>query len=130
MHAAVVGATGNATVLDDEIPFPAGMKDLETKFDMEKSVDMDASRRVEMLFLVGQHDTSTTYLFARGYPSPDSFEHDSKIYSRQDEIRILQRSMQGAGVSTRLEIVPGVGYEGRKMLGRVKMFFEPFLSQS
>lgn len=127
VRAAVIGAPGSVTILDDEAPWPAGIQDLEERFSSGAPLDTDALRKVEMLFVVGEHDTSTDYLFAGGHLSKD-VSQGTKVNNRQEELRRLEQSCRENGNSTRLEIVSGIGHEGAKMLEPVKKFFEPFLS--
>lgn len=109
LRGAVLAAPGNVTLLDESLPWWAGVADVEARFG--RPLDIEALRRLPFRLLVGGNDRAEGRVVHRPgelYHSPHA---DHAGQDRQACIAALERSLRGAGVPARLETVPGVGHD-------------------
>ena len=104
--AASIGAPGEVTLLDPEVDWWAGVRDIEAVFG--KPLDLAALRRVPLQLVVGDQDTQTDELD----PAPASRYWQSEAErchaNRIDRLRRLQRSLEDAGVTVQFELMRGI----------------------
>ncbi|KAJ5584962.1 uncharacterized protein N7459_004762 [Penicillium hispanicum] len=100
LKALACGAPGSQTLPDDSLPYPAGVKDLEQVFGV--AMQWEQVRAVPTIFIVGEADTDTFYLTARGRTLDPSIQN-----GRLGATTRLSESWLAAGANCHLQTVPG-----------------------
>lgn len=124
--AASIGAPGAVTLLDDDLPWPAGIAGtLEL---LGRRVDPGALRASAVQLVIGAEDTQTPPVHVRrGHPLWIPEVNDVGV-PRTLRILALHRSLEHHGIVVRYDVVPGVGHHAASMFDRVKDFFAKVLS--
>lgn len=126
LMAASIGAPGVVTLLDFDHDFWVGVRDFEAVFG--KKIDLDAARKVPVQMVIGGDDHETWEITitpedALWMPGADLAGAD-----RNDRLRSLKKSFEQHGIGVRLDVVPGVAHNDRKLIAHVKEFFTETLS--
>lgn len=125
--AASIGAPGVVTLLDFDHDFWVGVRDFEKVFN--KTIDLDVMRHVPVQMVIGGNDTETweiTIMPEDAWWMPGA---DLAGVNRNDRLRALKRSFEQHGIAVRLDVVPGVAHDDRKLIAHVKSFFAEALSE-
>jgi len=108
VHAAAIGAPGAVTLLDDEVDWWGGVRDVPERFGV--GIDVAALRRVPIQLVVGDGDTEVAPLreqpASRFWPS----EAERRGANRIDRLRALQRSLAAADVASEFVLMPGLSH--------------------
>ena len=120
LHAASVGAPGRMTLLDGTTRWWLGTADLEDRFGIK--ADPARIAQVSLQLVVGELDTEGWEINNPGDSNwlPGLEEQGA---TRIERLRTLQRNWAEHGITARLDLVPGVGHEGDRVLGPVMEFF-------
>lgn len=116
-----IGAPGSVTLPTDEHDYWVGCRDLEARFGV--SLDIAALRQVPAHLVVGGADTETWEITHKPGVGNWMERANSAGRTRIDRIRTLNGALKDLGVSTRLDILPGVAHESVKAAGAAKAFF-------
>lgn len=125
LAAAAIGAPGIVTLLDQELPWPAGVKDARKTFG--RPVDAEAVIRVPIQVAVGGDDTETWEIGAR---PEDPFYIpgvNDETANRQQRMVALRDSLLAAGAHVQHDVVPGVGHDAVLVFPVVRDFFAAVL---
>ncbi|NMO92927.1 PHB depolymerase family esterase [Actinomycetospora sp. TBRC 11914] len=125
LAAASVGAPGRVTMLDPARPWWIGTADVADRFGRE--IDLDALRRVAVQLVVGADDVETWEINNPGGRNwmPGA---DAAGTTRVARLRALHANLAAHGVDARLDLVPGVGHQGARVLPTVERFFADVLA--
>lgn len=125
LAAASVGAPGRVTMLDSGRPWWIGTADVAERFGQD--IDLDALRRVAVQMVVGEADVETWEINNPGGTNwmPGA---DAAGTTRVERLRALHANFAEHGIEARLDLVPGVGHNGRQMLPVVQEFFAGVLA--
>ncbi|HEV8689346.1 MAG TPA: alpha/beta hydrolase [Ideonella sp.] len=106
--AAAIGAPGAVTLLDGDVDWWAGVRDLPERFG--SSIDLRALRQVPIQLVVGDGDTEVAPL--REQPPSRFWRSDAERLgaNRIDRLRALQRSLTAVQVETEFELMPGISH--------------------
>jgi pimeloyl-ACP methyl ester carboxylesterase len=108
VRAAVIGAPGEVTLLDESTDWWAGVRDMAQRFGCR--FDAAAIARVPVLLLIGERDTRADEI-ADQPPSRGWRSSSERIQAnRLDRLRALERSLQGIGAKPRFALMPGVDH--------------------
>lgn len=111
-------------MIDPTRPWWLGTADLVERFG--RDIDLDAARRVAVQMVVGDQDTETWEINNPGgsnwLPGADAAGN-----TRVERLRALHANFLAHGIDARLDLVPGVGHNGRQMLPTVTDFFDGVL---
>jgi pimeloyl-ACP methyl ester carboxylesterase len=125
LRAVSIGAPGLVTLLGADRPWWAGTADVERVFG--RSLDPDAIARVPVQTVIGADDVATWEItIPEGSPLWVEGADDAGV-TRLDRIDALRRSLEGAGVSVRHDVVDGCGHSGWPLLPAVQDFFAEVL---
>ena len=143
LHAISVGAPGRVTELDENLPWPTGIKNVEEKFG--KKVEKGNIKAVKNIQLVvGSKDTEIqggkeywVWLEERQRKSRTENRDESHEGSglepmrtgRVETLQDLQKSWAADGIETQLDIVPGVAHESAGVVDTVLDFFRPLITE-
>lgn len=123
VRAATVGAPGEVTLIDDDVDWWGGVRNVQALFG--RTLDPAALRRVPLQLLVGECDTDTDEMIgqppSRFWPTDDERRRSNRI----DRIRVLRRSLETIGMQPQLELMPGLkhGQGPGPAMGRAAAFF-------
>jgi pimeloyl-ACP methyl ester carboxylesterase len=104
-----IGAPGTVTALDHSRSYWAGIGDVVDRFGCD--VDLPALRRLPVQLVIGDDDRDPAVIQR---PAGDPLRlsgPDPAGVTRMDRIHTLHRSLEAAGVQSRLDVVPGVGHQ-------------------
>lgn len=123
-----IGAPGVVTLLNSELAFWRGTKDLNQVFGVKP--DIEAMQKVAVQLIVGEQDTETWEITIpqtsfRWMPGANDAGK-----TRIERIESLGRSLTQNGISYRLDKVPGTAHNGWQLLNGVKEFFSSSLVQA
>ncbi|MFC3982979.1 hypothetical protein [Streptosporangium jomthongense] len=126
VRAVTIGAPGAVTLLDESLPWPAGIDGtLET---LGRRVDPSALRETAVHLLIGAEDTQTRAIrVGAGHPAWIPGVNDEGV-PRTGRMLALKHSLERHGLAVRYDVVPGVGHHGPSLFGRVKNFFTHVLT--
>lgn len=122
---ASIGAPGVVTLLDTELDWWVGVRDVAARFG--RAVDLERVREVPVQTVIGSDDDETWEITLRpgdGLWMPGS---ERAGRTRLDRIAALGDSLARHGVSVRRDVVPGVGHDGFAILEPVRAFFADVL---
>ena len=126
LWAASVGAPGSVTLLDPERDWWVGIRDLPARFGI--AFDGAALARVPVQMLVGDADLETWEITHKPGGAYWMEGANDAGRTRPDRLRALAQSFEGAGVTVRLDVVPGVSHERMKVLPLVEDFLAGVLA--
>jgi poly(3-hydroxybutyrate) depolymerase len=127
LWAASIGAPGSVTLLDAKRDWWVGVRNMREIFGSEP--DLAALRRVPVHMVVGGADIETWEITHReGGKSWMPGANDAGR-TRPERLDSLRRSFEEAGVTVKLEIVPGVAHDWARCVGRTMTFFADVLQQ-
>lgn len=109
LRGVILAAPGSVTLLDENLPWWAGIADLETRFG--RALQIDALRRLPIHLLVGENDLADGRVVHQAgtlYHSPHAHVAGG---SRQACLGSLEKSLRDAGIPVNLETVPGAGHD-------------------
>ncbi|MDO4265603.1 MAG: alpha/beta hydrolase [Eubacteriales bacterium] len=111
LKAVSIGAPGRPTFLNFEEDYFWGVRDFKKYFD--KELDLEAVKKVPVQITVGEKDT----LFIGDSPYGDN---------RVSRMKSLKKNLEENGISTELEILPGLAHEAgdRERVQTALRFFE------
>jgi poly(3-hydroxybutyrate) depolymerase len=106
VRAAAIGAPGTVTLIDDEVDWWGGVRDLHEQFG--QALDLDALRRVPIQLVVGENDTEVAPL--RVQPPSRFWRSDAERLNanRIDRLQAFRRSLAQADVASEFELMPGL----------------------
>lgn len=113
-----IGAPGAVTLLDDSWPWWPGTADVEERFGV--GINLEAMREVDVQLVVGGDDLESMEPYDRSR-TVQAFDHGGS--TRVERIRSLQENLESHGITTQLDVVPGVAHENYKVLPVVQKFF-------
>ncbi|MFI6908187.1 hypothetical protein ACIBKY_43485 [Nonomuraea sp. NPDC050394] len=126
VRAASIGAPGAVTLLDEDLPWPAGFAGAEAA--LGRNVDPAALSGTAMHLVIGADDTGTqTNSVPAGHPAWIPGVNDEGV-PRTTRLRALRRSLERHGIPVRYDVVPGVGHYGPGVVSKVKDFFTHVLT--
>jgi poly(3-hydroxybutyrate) depolymerase len=123
VRAASIGAPGQVTLLDPDIPWHAGLQGVEERFG--HAIDMTALRRVPLQMVVGDRDTETDEL-DQAPTDPDLCAAAKRSgRNRIERLQAMHRSWSAAGVDVQFELMTGVrhGVGSQPAIERAQCFF-------
>ncbi len=120
LWAASIGAPGSVTLLDPERDWWVGIRDLKQRFGID--FNPEALARVPVQMLVGEADLETWEITHRPGGTYWMEGANDAGRTRPERLRSLAASFETAGVSVRLDLVPGVSHDRMKVLPRVMDF--------
>jgi pimeloyl-ACP methyl ester carboxylesterase len=108
VRAAAIGAPGAVTLLDEELDWWGGVRDVPQRFGL--GLDLAALRKVPIQLVVGDGDTEVTPL--REQPPSRFWRSDEERLgaSRIDRLRAFQRSLEAADVTSEFTLMPGLAH--------------------
>jgi pimeloyl-ACP methyl ester carboxylesterase len=109
LRCVILAAPGNVTLLDESLPWWAGVADVEARFG--RPLDIGALRRMPFRLLVGNSDLAEGRVVHRPGEPYHSPHADYAGRNRHACIASLERSLRAAGVPASLETVPDVGHD-------------------
>jgi pimeloyl-ACP methyl ester carboxylesterase len=108
VRAAAIGAPGAVTLLDDDVDWWAGVRDMGALFG--RRIDLSALRGVPVQLVVGEQDTDASLLRLQP-PSRFWGSEPERLHAdRIARLRALQRSLQSIGMEPGFELMPGVNH--------------------
>ena len=120
LRALSIGAPGRVTLIDDNEPWWLGTGGMAELFG--RSIDLEAMRRVQIQLVVGDRDVETWEINNRGDSNwMDGAERTG--CTRIERLVTLRDNFAANGIEARLDVVPGVGHEGMRMLDTIGGFF-------
>jgi poly(3-hydroxybutyrate) depolymerase len=141
LHAISVGAPGRVTQLDDILPWPSGVQNVEEKF--AKKIEKDKIRAVGRIQLVVGSEDNTVHGGEEFWAWLEERQRHGSAKKmvegnglermrtgRLQTLQNLQRSWLSDGIETQLDIVPGVAHNLEGVLDAVLKFFEPLIKNS
>lgn len=126
LWAASIGAPGSVTLLDPERDWWVGIRDLSTRFGI--AFDGAALARLPVQMLVGDADLETWEITHKPGGAYWMEGANDAGRTRPDRLRALAQSFEDAGVTVRLDVVPGVSHERLKVLPLVEDFLAGVLA--
>jgi len=129
-----IGAPGVTTLLDDQSDWWVGVRDVLPRFGIKLNVP--AMRRVPVQMAVGSEDTavypgaipkSSPYWMGEGVKGAN---FNAAGETRVERMHVLKKNFETAGISVRLDIVPGAAHESEKLDGQVQDFFAKILDRA
>lgn len=126
LWAACIGSPGSVTLLDPERDWWVGIRDLEPRFGIR--FDREALARVPVQMLVGEADLETWEITHKPGGRYWMEGANDAGRTRPERLKSLAASFGKAGVTVKLEVVPGVSHDRMKVLGRVKDFLAGVLA--
>ena len=124
VRAASIGAPGQVTLLDPDLPWHAGLRGIEHRFG--QPLDMAALRGVPLQMVVGELDTNADEL-DHGLDDPELRAAAARSgRNRIERLQAMHRSWTAAGISAEFELMPGVRHGGGSApaIERAQRFFE------
>lgn len=120
-----IGAPGMVTLIDPALPWWRGIADLEERFG--RRLDLEALRRVPVQMVIGAEDTETWEITIE--PGERFWMEGANDAGRTriDRIQTLKRNFEANGIAVQLDMVPGIGHNGHKLLEPVGEFFADVL---
>jgi hypothetical protein len=111
-----VGAPGTATLPDEELDFPLGVKDLDRIFKIRP--DWDAIKQVPSMFIAGDRDTGNLCATVRGRTTAAGSD------GRYGATIRLEAAWKALGAVSHFVSVAGAAHEESKIIPFVEAFFE------
>jgi poly(3-hydroxybutyrate) depolymerase len=127
LWAASIGASGSVTLLDPELDWWVGIRDLKERFGTE--FNAAALRQVPVQMLVGDADLETWEITHKPGGTYWMEGANDAGRTRPERLQSLRRSFESAGVQVRFDLLPGVSHERTKALGKVQDFLAGVLKQ-
>ncbi|WP_449219772.1 alpha/beta hydrolase [Tistrella mobilis] len=127
LAAVSIGAPGIVTLLDDQVDWPAGVRDVEAIFG--RPIDLAAMRRVAVQMVVGAEDTATWEIaITRDNPwwQPAFERHGA---TRIERLAALKASFESRGIPVTHDLVPGTAHRQEPLLPVVKQFLSDRFAQ-
>lgn len=117
-----IGAPGVVTLLDRDLPWWRGLKDIEQRFGVV--FDIDAIRGVPVHLVIGGADLATWEITLE--PGSEWWMDGANDAgaTRIERMAALRASLSEAGIRTRQDTVPGVTHELEPLLESVKAFMK------
>lgn len=112
-----IGSMGGCTQLDFSLPWPRGLGGVEDIFGIQP--DIAGIRSVPVHLVAGENDILPT-------PSRNS----DPAMNRVEKMTALLRNYRREGLDARLDLVPGAGHNGFKVLEPVFAFFYEMLEKN
>ncbi len=125
LWAASIGAPGSVTLLDATRDWWVGIRDLKGRFGVE--FDAAALARVPVQVVVGDADLETWEITHKPGGTYWMEGANDAGRTRPERARALAESFRGAGVSVRLDVLPGVSHDRMKVLATVQDFLAEVL---
>lgn len=122
LAAVSIGAPGVVTLLDADLPWWRGVRDLEARFGV--TLNVEAIRRVPVHMVIGSEDRETWEI---------TLEPDSEWWmdgandagaNRLERMASLKASFERAGLRVRQDVVEGAAHDLAPLLGSVKLFLK------
>lgn len=123
LKAVSIGAPGVVTLLDQDLPWWAGVADFASVFGAP--VDIEALREVPVQMVIGALDAAADAVVI----SPQSPWYQAGIEQpgadRMERLHALRDSFESNGIPVRFDVIPGVGHQGWNpaLIDRVQDFF-------
>lgn len=126
LWAASIGAPGSVTLLDPDRDWWVGIRNLQERFGI--TFDRDALARIPMHMVVGDADLETWEItIPEGSTNWMPGANDAGR-TRPERLSALRRSFEGAGVSVKFDLVPGISHDRMQVLGHVQNFLADILA--
>lgn len=145
LHAVSIGAPGGVTMLDDELKWPAGIKDVSEVFN-GAFIDKSKVREVDIQLIAGGADSEVhggTEFWAWLAKKRQEFSEGSEkgtakeprkggepMGSRVATLEKLKSHWDTNGIRSQLDIVEGVKHDSDGVLSTVIDFLRPLLSKA
>jgi hypothetical protein len=127
LWATSIGAPGSVTLLDPSRDWWVGIRNLRERFGV--AFDQEALACVPVQMLVGDADLETWEITHReGGPHWMPGANDAGR-TRPERLQALKRSFEAAGVTVRLEVLPGVAHDRLQVIDRVQDFLAGVLKR-
>ncbi|GAA2848494.1 hypothetical protein GCM10010517_05740 [Streptosporangium fragile] len=120
LRAVSIGAPGLVTLLDPHWPWWAGTRDFTER--LGARLDLEAMRDVAVQMIIGAEDTDTWEITVTEQDALWVEGADSAGATRVDRLSSLHRSFTDAGITARLDVVPGAAHSGFDILPAVQDF--------
>lgn len=120
LWAASIAAPGSVTLLDPTRDWWVGTRNVGALFGVE--IDLPALARVPVQMLIGDRDLDTSEIIhdtGSRWWMPGANDAGR---NRPERLAALRRSFEGAGVSVRFEVLPGVDHDGLAPVAPVSSF--------
>ncbi|MDP0929684.1 alpha/beta hydrolase [Paracoccus onubensis] len=127
LFAVSIGAPGSVTLLDPTRDWWVGTRNFAEIFG--KEIDIEKMKQVKVQMLVGKVDLETweiTHKVGGKYWMPDA-NHAGKV--RPERLDSLRRSFEQSGIEVRFDLIPNMGHDGRRAVGRVEEFMDRVLAE-
>ncbi|MBN9135188.1 MULTISPECIES: alpha/beta hydrolase [unclassified Phyllobacterium] len=126
LWAASIGAPGSVTLLDPDKDWWVGIRNLQERFGI--TFDREALARIPMHMVVGDADLETWEItIPEGSTNWMPGANDAGR-TRPERLSSLRRSFEGAGVSVKFDLVPGISHDRMQVLGHVQNFLADILA--
>ncbi|WP_020389322.1 hypothetical protein [Kribbella catacumbae] len=126
--AASIGAPGAVTLLDDGLPWPAGIADTDEVFG--RKVDPAALRAIPVQLVIGADDTCTDAIAAdSAHPAWIQGVNDAGV-PRTQRIDALRVCLEDHGVTVTHDIVPAARHHAPAVFPDVQAFFTAVLHRA
>jgi dienelactone hydrolase len=122
LKAASIGAPGQVTLLDDEVDWWVGVRNIEALFG--KPLDLEALRHVKVQLIVGEQDTEVWEITHEPGSRYWRAEAAKAGVNRIERLRSLQQSLQARGVSVQFDIMAGAAHAPMPAMELAKAFFD------
>ncbi len=126
LWASCIGSPGSVTLLDPTRDWWVGIRDLPQRFGI--TFDPAALARVAVQMLVGEADLETWEITHRPGSRTWMEGANDAGSTRPERMQALARSFEAAGVTVRLEVIPGMSHDRMKVLPRVQDFLAGILA--
>ncbi len=126
LWAASIGSPGSVTLLDPSRDWWVGIRDVAERFGV--TFDPAALARVPVQMVVGAADLETWEITHRPGTATWMAGANDAGRTRPERLRSLAASFEAAGVTVRLDVLPGVSHDRSKVLDTVKGFLADVLA--
>lgn len=126
LWAVSIGAPGRITLLDDTRPWWVGTSDVARRFG--RGIDVGRMREVKVQLVIGADDTDARgMVMAEDSPGWMAGANDAGR-NRRERLTALRSNLADHGITSRLDVVPGVAHVGQgPILDAAAAFFEDCL---
>ncbi|KAI8583614.1 hypothetical protein K450DRAFT_221990 [Umbelopsis ramanniana AG] len=123
-----VGAPGAITVISDEHHWWYGTRGMKKAFDLHGGLDLNAMKKVPVMMLVGDKDTNDMVYSKKAtekFLATSSQEALDAIMGRNrlERMHILYNNWKQAGLNVQLQVIPGLGHNGARVVPNAAAFF-------
>jgi hypothetical protein len=120
LKAVSIAAPGFVTLLDQNVPWWAGIGSMSSVFGRE--ADLEGLRKVNIQLIVGGSDNRGEDASHNSANHASPHERNLSGTTRVEKLNLLRKSFEANGIESRLDIVPAVGHNFVALLPRITEF--------